>query len=71
MEPPSYMRSVVDHNVVVRRIPVLETRTAIYSSHHHMLQICSMFASSNIKVFASLNKTYTAVQVTMLQLFHY
>ena len=28
MVPPSYMRFVVDRNVVMRRIPVIGTRTA-------------------------------------------
>jgi len=27
MGPPSHMRSVVDRNVVMRRIPILETDT--------------------------------------------
>ena len=71
MGPPSYKRPVVERNVVMRRMPVLETRTAIYSSHHHVLQICSMFDSSNLKIFATLNKTYTTMQVTMLQPFRY
>ena len=42
MGPPSYMRSVVDRNVVMRRIPVLvtggkNTRTP----RHNQLQLCS------------------------------
>jgi len=28
MGPPSYMRSVVDRNVVMRRLPVAENRAA-------------------------------------------
>ena len=43
MRPPSYMRSVVDRNVVMRRIPVLYSplpRTDPYSSL--IMQCCVM-----------------------------
>ena len=33
MGPPSYMLSVVDRNVVMRRIPVLQNETSLYRSH--------------------------------------
>jgi hypothetical protein len=65
------MWSVVDRNVVMWRMSVLETRTAVYSSHHHVLQIYSMFDSLNFKNFATLNIPYTTMQVTMLQPFRY
>ena len=71
MGPPPYMWSVVDRNSTMRRMPELESRTAIYSSHHHVLKIYSMFDSSNCKIFATLNKTYATMQVIMLQPFRY
>ena len=53
MGPPSYMRSVVDRNVVMRRIPVLETEN---STDHNFIEVFSCNAlNSAIRFNTSSN----------------